>query len=129
MVGDGMIERLGMAGKFFSALGKAGVNVRAIAQGSSERNISAVIEQHEATKALRALHSAFYLSSQTLSIGVIGTGLIGSTFLGQLNSRIEELRTHRGIDLRVRGIMNSRKMILHDRQLALEDWHNELSSS
>jgi aspartokinase/homoserine dehydrogenase 1 len=54
MVGDGMIERLGMSGKFFSALGKAGVNVRAIAQGSSERNISAVIEQHEATKALRA---------------------------------------------------------------------------
>jgi len=129
MVGDGMIERLGMAGQFFSALGKAGVNVRAIAQGSSERNISAVIEQHEATKALRALHSAFYLSSQTLSIGVIGTGLIGSTFLGQLSSRIEELMMRRGIDLRVRGIMNSRKMILHDRQLALENWHEELWAS
>ena len=85
-----------MAGKFFNALGKAGVNIRAIAQGSSERNISAVIEQHEATKALRALHSAFYLSSQTLSIGVIGTGLIGSTFLDQLSSRIEELSTRAG---------------------------------
>lgn len=129
MVGDGMIERLGMAGKFFSALGKAGVNVRAIAQGSSERNISAVIEQHEATKALRGLHSAFYLSSQTLSIGVIGTGLIGRTFLGQLSHRIEELKMRRGIDLRVRGIMNSRKMILHDRQLALENWEEELSAS
>lgn len=129
MVGDGMIERLGMAGKFFNALGKAGVNVRAIAQGSSERNISAVIEQHEATKALRALHSAFYLSSQTLSIGVIGTGLIGSAFLSQLNSRIEELRTQRGIDLRVRAIMNSRKMIFHDRQLLLEHWQDELSAS
>jgi aspartokinase/homoserine dehydrogenase 1 len=129
MVGDGMIERLGMAGKFFSALGKAGVNVRAIAQGSSERNISAVIEQHEATKALRALHSAFYLSSQTLSIGVIGTGLIGSTFLGQLSNRMEELRSRRGIDLRVRGIMNSRKMILHDRQLVLEGWHDKLNAS
>jgi aspartokinase/homoserine dehydrogenase 1 len=129
MVGDGMIERLGMAGKFFSALGKAGVNVRAIAQGSSERNISAVIEQHEATKALRALHSAFYLSSQTLSIGVIGTGLIGSTFLGQLSSRMEALRSRRGIDLRVRGIMNSRKMILHDRQLVLEGWEDELCAS
>src|SRR4029453_15553895 len=88
MVGDGMIERLGMAGKFFRALGKAGVNVRAIAQGSSERNISAVIEQHDATRALRALHSAFYLSSQTLSIGVIGAGLIGGTFLDQLTTRI-----------------------------------------
>ncbi len=129
MVGDGMIERLGMAGKFFNALGKAGVNVRAIAQGSSERNISAVIEQHEATKALRALHSAFYLSSQTLSIGVIGTGLIGSTLLGQLTSRIQELRTQRGIDLRVRGIMNSRGMILHDRQLSLDGWQEELRAS
>ena len=129
MVGDGMIERLGMAGKFFSALGKAGVNVRAIAQGSSERNISAVIEQHEATKALRALHSAFYLSSQTLSIGVIGAGLIGGTLLDQLTARIEELRTERGIDLRVRGIMNSRKMILHERQIALDHWRDELNTS
>lgn len=128
MVGDGMIERLGMAGKFFDALGQAGVNIRAIAQGSSERNISAVIEQHEATKALRALHSAFYLSSQTLSIGIIGTGLIGSTFLGQLSKRIEELKTLRGIDLRVRGIMNSRSMILHDRQLTLENWQDQLSA-
>ena len=129
MVGDGMIERLGMAGQFFSALGKAGVNIRAIAQGSSERNISAVIEQHEATKALRALHSAFYLSSQTLSIGVIGTGLIGSSFLNQLAARVEELKAMRGIDLRVRGIMNSRKMIVHDRQLPLERWKDDLSSS
>ena len=128
MVGDGMIERLGMSGKFFSALGKAGVNIRAIAQGSSERNISAVIEQHEATKALRALHSAFYLSSQTLSIGVIGTGLIGSTFLDQLTARIQELRQERGIDLRVRGIMNTKKMILHDRQLPLDSWRDELQA-
>ena len=129
MVGDGMIERLGMAGQFFSALGKAGINVRAIAQGSSERNISAVIEQAEATKALRAIHSAFYLSNQTLSIGVIGTGLIGGTLLGQLQSRIEELKRNRGIDLRVRGIMNSRRMILADRHLALDRWKDELHES
>ena len=129
MVGDGMIERLGMAGKFFSALGKAGINVRAIAQGSSERNISAVIEQAEATKALRALHSAFYLSNQTLSIGVIGTGLIGGTLLGQLETRIEELKRDRGIDLRVRGIMNSRHMILADRHLTLDRWHDDLGES
>lgn len=129
MVGDGMIERLGMAGQFFSALGKAGVNIRAIAQGSSERNISAVIEQHEATKALRTLHSAFYLSSQTLSIGVIGTGLIGGTFLDQLTARVQELRRERGIDLRVRGIMNSRKMILHDGQFLLDGWRDELIAS
>ena len=129
MVGDGMIDRLGMAGNFFSALGKAGINIRAIAQGSSERNISAVIQQDETTKALRALHSAFYLSNQTLSIGVIGAGLIGSTLLNQLQSRIDELKRHRGIDLRVRGIMNSRKMILADRHLALDRWRDELSDS
>jgi aspartokinase/homoserine dehydrogenase 1 len=129
MVGDGMIERLGMAGKFFSALGKAGISVRAIAQGSSERNISAVIEQAEATRALRAVHSAFYLSNQTLSIGVIGTGLIGGTLLSQLQTRIEDLKRHRGIDLRVRGVMNSRQMVLADRHLALDRWRDELSES
>ena len=129
MVGDGMIDRLGMAGKFFNALGKAGINVRAIAQGSSERNISAVIKHTEATKALRAVHSAFYLSNQTLSIGVIGTGLIGGTLLSQLQSRIDELKRHRGIDLRVRGIMNSRQMILADRHLVLDRWRDELSDS
>jgi len=129
MVGNGMIERLGMAGKFFSALGKAGINVRAIAQGSSERNISAVIEQAEATRALRAVHSAFYLSNQTLSIGVIGAGLIGGTLLSQLQTRIEDLKRHRGIDLRVRGIMNSRQMVLADRHLALDRWRDELSES
>jgi bifunctional aspartokinase / homoserine dehydrogenase 1 len=129
MVGDGMIERLGMAGKFFSALGKAGINVRAIAQGSSERNISAVIQQSEATRALRAIHSAFYLSNQTLSIGVIGTGLIGGTLLNQLHTRIENLIRDRGIDLRVRGIMNSRKMILAERRVALDRWQDELGES
>ena len=129
MVGNGMIERLGMAGKFFSALGKAGINVRAIAQGSSERNISAVIEQTEATKALRAIHSAFYLSNQTLSIGVIGTGLIGGTLLSQLQTRIDELKRHRGIDLRVRGIINSRQMILADRHVALDRWRDELNEN
>ena len=129
MVGDGMIEQLGVAGKFFSALGKAGINVRAIAQGSSERNISAVIEQAEATKALRAIHSAFYLSNQTLSIGVIGTGLIGGTLLRQLQTRIEDLKRHRGIDLRVRGVMNSRGMILADRHLALDRWRDELAGN
>ncbi len=129
MVGDGMIEQPGMAGGFFRALGQADVNVRAIAQGSSERNISAVISQHEAKRALRAVHSAFYLSPQTLSIGLIGAGLIGRTFLDQLNGQLHWLRAERGIDLRVRGIMNSRQMVLHDRHIDLESWSTALSAS
>jgi bifunctional aspartokinase / homoserine dehydrogenase 1 len=128
MVGDGMIEHLGIAGRFFNALGRAGVNVRAIAQGSSERNISAVITQRDSTKALRAVHSAFYLSPQTISVGVIGTGLIGGTFLNQLAARLHTLRTERGVDLRVRGVMNSRHMLLHDRHLDLGRWKEDLNA-
>lgn len=129
MVGDGMIERAGIAGQFLGALGKAGVNVRAIAQGSSERNISAVIEQREATKALRAVHSAFYLSSQTISVGVVGTGLIGGAFLDQLARRLARLRAERGIDLRVRAVMNSRRMLLDERGLDLDGWRDALDQS
>jgi aspartokinase/homoserine dehydrogenase 1 len=88
-----------------------------------------VIAWNGRREALRAVHSAFYLSSQTLSIGLIGTGLIGGTFLNQLNRRLDPLREGRGIDLRVRGIANSRKMRLDDRRLELQDWKAELDQS
>jgi aspartokinase/homoserine dehydrogenase 1 len=126
VVGDGMVRAPGVAAKFFTALGKAGVNVRAIAQGSSERNISAVIDQRDATRALRTVHSAFYLSSQTLSVGIIGTGLIGSTFLNQLSGRLEQLKSLRAIDVRVRGVMNSRRMLLDYGQVDLRAWQDNL---
>jgi aspartokinase/homoserine dehydrogenase 1 len=127
-VGDGMVDAPGVAGKFFTALGRAGVSVRAIAQGSSERNISAVIDEREATRALRNVHSAFYLSHQTLSVGVVGTGLIGGTFLDQLGARLEGLRERRSIDVRVRGVMSSRRMLLDDRAVNLSDWKEDLNS-
>lgn len=126
-VGDGMVDEPGVAGKFFTALGRAGVSVRAIAQGSSERNISAVIDERETTRALRNVHSAFYLSPQTLSVGVVGTGLIGGTFLDQLNARLAGLREHRSIDVRVRGVMNSRRMLLDDRAVDLGSWKDDLN--
>ncbi len=126
VVGDGMVDAPGVAGKFFTALGQAGVSVRAIAQGASERNISAVIDERDATKALRAVHAAFYLSSQTLSVGVVGTGLIGGTFLNQLRGRLAPLRARRAIDVRVRAVMNSRRMLLDDRQVALASWEEDL---
>ena len=126
-VGDGMVDAPGIAGKFFTALGRAGVSVRAIAQGSSERNISAVIDEREATRALRNVHSAFYLSHQTLSVGVVGTGLIGGTFLDQLGARLEELRRRRSIDVRVRGVMRSRRMLLADRAVDLNNWKQDLN--
>ena len=128
-VGDGMVEHAGVASGFFGALGRIGVNVRAIAQGSSERNISAVIDQKDAKRALRAAHSAFYLSDQAISIGLIGPGLIGGTFLRQLNEQLQHLKTERKIDLRVRGIMNSKKMLLNDQRIDLGSWKQQLDES
>ncbi len=128
-VGDRMSGTPGISAKFFGALGQAGVNVRAIAQGSSERNISAVIRQEDSVRALRAVHSGFYLSNQTLSIGVIGPGLIGSTLLDQIAGESEYLHENFGIDLRVRGITRSKKMILSDPSLDIKKWRSNLETS
>ena len=76
VVGDGMAGTPGVAARFFGTLGRAGINIRAIAQGSSERNISAVVDSANATRALRAAHSGFYLSHKTISIGLIGEMII-----------------------------------------------------
>jgi aspartokinase/homoserine dehydrogenase 1 len=121
-VGDNMIERPGSAATFFSALSNAGVSVRAIAQGSSERNISAVIDEIDAKKALRAVHSGFYLSHLTLSVGLIGSGLIGRTLLEQLKTQIERLKRDFKIEVRVRGILNSKSMLLDPHEIDLSQW-------
>ena len=94
----------GIAGRFFSTLGRAGINVRAIAQGASERNISAVIAAADATRALGAVHASFYLSAKTVSIGLIGPGSVGAVLLDQLAGEAERLAAEFGVDLRVRAI-------------------------
>jgi aspartokinase/homoserine dehydrogenase 1 len=98
VVGDGMAGTPGIAAKVFSSLGAAGVNVRAIAQGASERNISAVVEGRNATRALRAVHAGLYLSPHTLSIGVIGPGAVGRVLLEQLASQSGRLRQQAKLD-------------------------------
>ena len=98
------------------------MNVKAIAQGSSERNISAIIDDAEATRALRAVHAGFYLSPQALSVGLIGPGLVGRTLLSQLEARHEGLRRDFHVDIRVRAIADSRRMLLKDRQVDLGRW-------
>jgi aspartokinase/homoserine dehydrogenase 1 len=129
VVGDGMAGSHGAAAKVFGALSKAAVNVRAIAQGASERNISVVIEQKDATRALRAVHAAFYLSPNTISVGLIGPGLVGSALLAQIASQAARLRKERNLDLRVRGIISSRKMVLSDTGLVLDgDWRGALDA-
>src|SRR5207244_4518971 len=106
----------------FAALGTASVNVRAIAQGASERNISAVVEGKSATRALRAVHAGLYLSPHTISIGVIGPGTVGRVLLEQLASQSERLRRQCKLDLRVRGVLASRRMLLAEPGVALGSW-------
>jgi len=122
VVGDNMAGHPGVAARFFSTLAKTGINVRAIAQGSSERNISAVVKSEDSTRALRAVHAGFYLSAKTLSLGLIGPGTVGAELLEQINSRREWLLEHCNLDLRVRAIGRSKSMHLAERRVALDDW-------
>jgi aspartokinase/homoserine dehydrogenase 1 len=125
VVGDGMAGTPGIAAKVFTALGDSGVNVRAIAQGASERNISAVVEGRSAMRALRAVHAGLYLSPHTLSIGVIGPGTVGRVLLDQLAAQSEHLRRQFRLDLRVRGIMGSSRMLLADANIPVHDWRTQ----
>jgi bifunctional aspartokinase / homoserine dehydrogenase 1 len=128
VVGDGMTGMPGVSGKLFNALGNTHINVRAIAQGASERNISVVVDGKHATRALRATHASFYLSPHTLSIGVIGPGTVGQVLLDQLASQRERLSREFKIDLRVRGVLRSRQMRLAEVDVQLPHWRAELLS-
>jgi len=129
VVGDGMAGTPGIAARFLGTLGRAGINIRAIAQGSSERNISAVVDSDDATRALRAAHSGFYLSSKTLSIGVIGPGTVGSALLRQVEKQRQRLADDFNIDLRVRAIARSKTMLLGDRRIGLGDWQQQFDTA
>jgi bifunctional aspartokinase / homoserine dehydrogenase 1 len=127
VVGDGMAGTPGVAAKVFAALGTSGVNVRAIAQGASERNISAVVDGRHATRALRAVHAGLYLSPHTLSIGIIGPGTVGGVLLDQLASQSARLRRQFNLDLRVRGLLSSKRMLLGEPGIALASWREQLA--
>ncbi len=125
VVGDGMAGAHGVAAQVFGALSAGGVNVRAIAQGASERNISVVIDGRSSARALRAVHSSFYLSAHTVSIGLIGPGLVGGALLDQVASQVERLARDFKLDLRVRGIAGSKAMRLTQGAMDLKRWRDE----
>lgn len=129
VVGDNMADRPGLASKFFKALGQSQINVKAIAQGSSERNISAIISKSDSTRALRSVHSSFYLSDQTLSLGIIGCGVVGSNFLDQLAERVSQLKEKRQIDVRIRAITSSKQMLLAPKTADLKNWRTQLKDN
>ena len=107
-VGDGMAGQPGIAARLFGALARSGVNIRAIAQGASERNISIAVDAADAPRALRAAHAAFWLSPQTLSIGLVGPGKVGAALLAQIEAARPRLLREHQLDLRVRAVATSR---------------------
>ncbi|HTH55267.1 MAG TPA: bifunctional aspartate kinase/homoserine dehydrogenase I, partial [Cyclobacteriaceae bacterium] len=115
VVGDGMKHHAGTSARMFNALGKNGVNVAAIAQGSSERNISAVIQQKNVSKAINALHDAFFLSDKkTISLFLVGTGLIGATLIKQIGVQFQLLSDENKLELKFVGIANSKRMLFEE---------------
>lgn len=126
-VGENMRYRPGVAGRLFQALGKNGVNIVAIAQGSSELNVSVVIGAADETKALNAIHEAFFLSdTKTLHLYLVGVGLIGSTLLEQVQAQAAFLREKRHLEIRIAGLANSRKMILDPEGVKIDNWKTAL---
>ena len=126
-VGDGMINQVGVAARFFQALADVNVSIRAIAQGSSERNVSVVVDARDATRALRAVHAAFTLSKLVLNVGLIGPGLIGATVLQQMKQQAAELGERRQLEIRVRGITSSKRMLLDDDGIDLDTWQERFA--
>lgn len=130
VVGENMKRTPGISGRLFQALGQNGVNVLAIAQGSSELNISVVVPKTDVSKSLNALHDAFFLSgARTVNLFVLGTGLIGGTLLRQILGQSESLRGGRGLELRVVALGDIRGMVFDRNGIALGSWRETLDAS
>ena len=128
VIGQRMRYRPGIAGRMFQALGRNHVNCIAIAQGSSELNISVVIPKDDEAKALNALHDAFFLSDERIvNLFVVGTGLIGKELLAQVRAEQSSLRENQQLDLRVVGLTNTRQMTFAEAGIPLEDWEERLA--
>ncbi len=127
VVGENMKAQPGVAGHMFNALGKNGVNIVAIAQGSSELNISTVIKREDEEKALNAMHEAFFLSdTKVLHVFMVGVGLIGSTLLEQIQAQNKILRERQSLEIKIVGLSNSRKMLFDKNGLDLSNWKENL---
>lgn len=129
IVGENMKNTPGIAGKLFGALSKNGINIVAIAQGSSELNVSVIIKEMHLAKALKALHGAFFLSNrQSLNLYVVGTGLIGGTLLKQIRRQYEYFYEKRFLNINIAALANSRKMIFDENGINLDRWKEELDT-
>jgi len=129
LVGDNMKNHQGTSGKMFSALGKNNVNVRAIAQGASEKNISAVISKTDVKKALNSLHEVFFeVNTKQLNVFITGVGNVGQRLLSQIQQQQEFLKNELRINLRVMGVSNSKRMFFDENGIDLQHWQSNLNN-
>ena len=130
LVGDHMKSHQGISGKMFSTLGKNNVNIRAIAQGASEKNISAVIAHKDIKKALNSLHSEFFEGqTKQLNLFVIGVGNVGGKLLEQIKQQQQYLIDNLKIQVRVIALTNSKKMLFNEDGIVLENWKTPLDNA
>jgi len=128
VVGDGMRTLRGISAKFFSALARANINIVAIAQGSSERSISVVVSNDDATTGVRVVHQMLFATDQVIEVFVVGVGGVGGALLDQLYRQQAWLK-QKHIDLRVCGIANSRALLTNVHGIDLSDWKGALSEA
>ena len=130
IVGDKMKSKKGVSGKLFSTLGNNNINIRAIAQGASERNISIIIDEKDNTKALNSLHEAFFENNcKNLHLFITGVGNVGSNLIRQISDQKKSLEESLGLKMKVMALSNSKKMLLSDTEIDLTDWKSKLDSS
>jgi len=130
IVGHNMKRKIGLSGQTFAALGKNGINVIAIAQGSTERNISVVISGDDSKKALNVLHETFFLSRiKRVHLFITGTGNVGSALLGQLAGQEEYIKKEFSLEFKVCGLANTTSMVLDPDGIPPGEWKKQLARS
>lgn len=129
IVGDNMKSHSGIAGKMFSTLGQNGINILAIAQGSSERNISAIIDSKDVRKAINILHEEFFSDgNKQINLYIAGVGTVGSRLLGQIKQQADYIAENLRLNLRVVALANSKTAIFDENGLDLENWKDLLAN-
>lgn len=130
LVGENMKNHTGISGKMFGALGRNGINIRAIAQGSSEKNISTVIKTADVKKAVNVLHEDFFETvHKQVNLFLVGCGNVGGKLIEQLKQQIKNIDDQLHLNIRVIGIASSKKMLLNEEGIDLQDWKQKLENS
>ncbi len=130
LVGDQMKNHTGVSGKMFHTLGSNGINIRAIAQGSSERNISAVISTSDVVKAVNILHEAFFETTyKQVHLYLAGVGNVGSILLTQLQQQLLFLKEQLLLNIKVVGIANSKAVLINDDGIDLASWKQQIQTA